>query len=154
MASAQPYKDGAPIQFDGMSVIVHGIPRSGDAVDVAPSTQIGVFKAMDDTIASIANAPGDNKLAQAVSLSLSQIDSSLERLQAARGQAGDWLNRADSITSAQEASTIAARGDKSRAEDLDMVKGLSDFNLSQTSYQAALQSYAQIQKLSLFNYIN
>ena len=35
-----------------------------------------------------------------------------------------------------------------------MVKGLSDFNLTQTSYQAALQSYAQIQKLSLFNFIN
>ena len=154
VVSAQPYKDGAPIQFDGLSVIVHGVPQSGDAVDVAPSTQIGVFKAIDDTIASIANAPGDNKLAQAVSLSLAQIDSSLERLQSARGQAGDWLNRADSITSTQEASTIAARADKSRAEDLDLVKGLSDFNLSQTGYQAALQSYAQIQKLSLFNYIN
>jgi flagellar hook-associated protein 3 FlgL len=34
-----------------------------------------------------------------------------------------------------------------------MAKGISDFNRFQTGYQAALQSYAQIQKLTLFNFI-
>jgi flagellar hook-associated protein 3 FlgL len=43
--------------------------------------------------------------------------------------------------------------DRSRAEDLDMVKGISDFQNLQTGYSAALQTYAQIQKLSLFNFI-
>ena len=41
-----------------------------------------------------------------------------------------------------------------RAIELDMVKGISDFKLLDIGYQAALQSYAQIQKLSLFNFIN
>ena len=41
----------------------------------------------------------------------------------------------------------------SRAEDLDMIKGISDFENQQTGYQAALQTYASVQKLSLFNYI-
>jgi flagellar hook-associated protein 3 FlgL len=36
---------------------------------------------------------------------------------------------------------------------MDMVKGLSDFNTQQTAYSVALQTYAQIQKLSLFNYL-
>ena len=40
------------------------------------------------------------------------------------------------------------------AIDADMVKSISDFSQSQTGYQAALQSYAQIQRLSLFNYIS
>ena len=44
--------------------------------------------------------------------------------------------------------------DRSRAEDLDMVKALSEFQNQQTAYSAALGSYAQIQKLSLFNFIN
>ena len=35
-----------------------------------------------------------------------------------------------------------------------MVKGISDFTRIQTGYQAALQSYAQVQKLSLFNFIS
>jgi flagellar hook-associated protein 3 FlgL len=34
-----------------------------------------------------------------------------------------------------------------------MVKAYSEFTKQQTAYQAALQSYAQIQKLSLFNYV-
>ena len=35
-----------------------------------------------------------------------------------------------------------------------MVKGSSDFQKLQTGYQAALQPDAQVQKLSLFNFIS
>ena len=41
-----------------------------------------------------------------------------------------------------------------RAEDLDMIKGISDFQNQQVGYEAALKSYAQVQKLSLFNFIS
>jgi flagellar hook-associated protein 3 FlgL len=34
-----------------------------------------------------------------------------------------------------------------------VIKGYSDFQNQTTGYQAALQTYAQVQKLSLFNYI-
>jgi len=131
-----------------------GKPANADTVTVAPSAQTNVFKVMDDAIRSIDNAPGNHKVTQAVTLALAQIDSSLERLLAARSQAGDWLNRADTITSTQEARTLSLEADRSKAEDLDVAKGISDFNKLQTGYQAALQSYAQIQKLSLFNFIN
>ena len=154
VAAAQPYVDGAPIQFDGLSVIVHGAPANGDSVAVTPSVQTNIFKVLDDAIANIGNAAGDNKLAQSVTLALVEIDASLERLQSARSQAGDWLNRADSITTTQSAKSLSLESDRSRAVDLDMAKGISDFNKFQTGYQAALQSYAQIQKLSLFNFIN
>ena len=78
----------------------------------------------------------------------------LNQLQAARSQAGQWLNRADQIQATQEGRAVQLQADKSRAEDLDMVKGISDFTRIQTGYQAALQSYAQVQKLSLFNFIS
>ena len=154
VASGQQYLDGAPIQFDGLSIVVHGQPQNGDSVAVAPSTQTNIFKVLDDAVAGIDNAQGDNRLAQVVALSLVQIDAGMERLQAARSQAGDWLNRADNITQAQELRTLALEADRSRAVDLDAVKGISDFNKFKTGYDAALQSYAQIQRLSLFNYIN
>lgn len=154
LASAQPYQDGTPVQFDGQSLVVHGQPASGDSVTVAPSTQTNIFKVLDSAISGVDNQAGGNLMSQTVALQLKQIDTGLDRLQAARSQAGVWLNRADSITSAQETRSIALEDDKSRAVNLDMVKGISDFNLSQTGYQAALQSYAQIQRLSLFNFIN
>ncbi|MEO7937253.1 MAG: flagellar hook-associated protein FlgL [Burkholderiaceae bacterium] len=154
LVSGQPYVDGAPIQFDGMSVLAQGQPANGDALDVAPSVPLNVFNMLDQAIRSIDDAPGDNRLTHAVALSLAQIDTAMERMQAARGQAGDWLNRADTITDQQSARALSLESDRSRAIDADMVKAISDFNQSQTGYQAALQSYAQIQRLSLFNYIN
>ena len=91
---------------------------------------------------------------QAVATALTQIDSGMDRLQAAQGQAGEWLNRADTIADAQKRQTVQLEADRVRAEDLDMVKGISDFQKIQTGYQAALQSYASVQKMSLFNFIN
>lgn len=154
VAVAQPYVDGGAIQFDGISIEVQGKPANGDVVTVAPSTPTNIFKVLDDAVASIDKAPGNNLLTQAVTLALEQLDSSLDRLHAARSQAGDWLNRADTITSNQADRTLELEADRSRAQDLDVAKGISDFNKFQTGYQAALQSYAQIQRLSLFNYIN
>ena len=84
---------------------------------------------------------------------LKDIDIGSARVSAVRGMAGELLNRADRISTNQDKRSIQLEADRSRAEDLDMVKGISDFQNQQTGYQAALQSYAQIQKLSLFNYI-
>ena len=154
VATAQPYVDGQAIQFDGLSLIPHGVPANGDGVQISPSTTSNIFKIIDQAIASIDGAPSDNKLSQAIALALMQIDAGMDRIQAARGQAGHWLNRADNIENTQSGRTIQLSADKSRAEDLDMVKGISDFTKFQTGYQAALQSYAQVQKLSLFNYIS
>ncbi len=154
VSSGQAYVDGAPIQFDGISVLAQGTPAQGDALNITPSVPLNVFNMLDDAINNIDNAPGDNRLAHSIALSLSQIDTSLERMQAARGQAGDWLNRADTITDQQSARSLSLESDRSRAIDADMVKAISDFSQTQTGYQAALQSYAQIQRLSLFNFIN
>ena len=89
-----------------------------------------------------------------MSQALANIDKGLERLHNMRGYAGELLNRADRITGDQENRSIQLEADRSRAEDLDMIKGISEFQNAQVGYQAALQSYAQVQKLSLFNYIS
>lgn len=123
-------------------------------VQLTPSTASNIFKVIDDAIASIDSSPGGPQLSQAIALALSQVDTSMDRIQSARGQAGDWLNRADKISATQTGRSIQLEAEKSKAEDLDMVKGISDFSKIQTGYQAALQSYAQVQKLSLFNFIS
>ena len=149
------YTPGQAITFDGLSLVANGAPANGDTVQVVPSTNTNLFKVMDDAITAI----GDPNLtssqrAQAVGLALTQVDTGMNQLQAARSQAGEWMNRADNIQDAQEGRTLQLSADKSRAEELDMVKGISDFTRFQTGYQTALQSYAQVQKLSLFNFIS
>ncbi|MEN9375169.1 MAG: hypothetical protein RL710_326 [Pseudomonadota bacterium] len=154
IVSGQPYMSNQAITFDGMSLVARGGPSNGDSIEISPSTQSNVFNIIDDAIAGIDGSTGGPLLSQTIALALTQFDSSMDRIQSARGQAGDWLNRADKIDGTQTGRTIQLEAEKSKAEDLDMVKGISDFTKFQTGYQAALQSYAQVQKLSLFNYIS
>jgi flagellar hook-associated protein 3 FlgL len=136
----------------GLSLTLTGTPAVGDTVSVDPNPSM--FSVLDDAIRDIGGAVNANAAAQAVSQALNNIDIGMGRVSAVRAQAGDLLNRADRITSNQETRSIQLEADRSRAEDLDMVQGISDFQNQQTAYQAALQSYAQVQKLSLFNYIS
>ncbi|MDT7514252.1 flagellar hook-associated protein FlgL [Rhodoferax mekongensis] len=136
----------------GLSLTITGTPAAGDVVTVDPNPSI--FSVMDDAIRDIGGAANANAATQAVGQALHNLDIGMNRVSAIRGQAGDLLNRADRITSNQESKSIQLEADRSRAEDLDMIKGVADFQNQQTAYQAALQSYAQVQKLSLFNFIS
>jgi len=119
------------------------------------SAKTNLFAILDTAIAGIGSTTATAAaVTQTVSLALSQIDAGLNQIQSARGQAGTWLNRVDNISATQQSRSQSLAAEKSRAEDIDMVTGISDFQKMQTGYQAALQSYAQVQKLSLFNYIS
>jgi flagellar hook-associated protein 3 FlgL len=153
LVAAAPYTDGQTIQFGGLSFTSHGAPANGDVVQITPSTKTNLFNALDTAIAGIKGVNNGNKLSQSLALSLAQIDTGMDRVQTARSQAGALLNRADNIDTQQQAKSLQLEADRSRAEDMDMVKGISQFQSQQTGYSAALQTYAQVQKLSLFNYI-
>lgn len=133
----------------GATVI--GSPAVGDTVNVA--FKRSVFSVLDTAINDIGKATNANAATQAVAQALHNIDISMTRVSAVRGQAGDLLGRADRITTDNDKRNIEQEGNRSRAEDLDMIKGISDFQNQQTGYSAALQSYAQVQKLSLFNFL-
>jgi flagellar hook-associated protein 3 FlgL len=148
-----PSTTAAPITgIPGLSFSVTGTPQVGDTVTI--DAQPSIFSVLDDAILNIGGASNNNAAAQAVSQALHNIDIGMSRVSAVRGQAGDLLNRADRISDNQVKRSIQLEDDRSRAEDLDMIKGISDFQNQQTGYQAALQSYAQVQKLSLFNFIS
>ena len=149
--SAQPGTI-AVTAMPGLTLSMTGTPAAGDTITVDPSPSI--FSVMDDAIRDLGGAANANAASQAVSQALHNIDIGMERISAVRGQAGDLLNRADRITDNQSKRSVQLEADRSRAEDLDMIKGVADFQNQRTGYQAALQSYAQVQKLSLFNYIS
>jgi len=155
-AGSGSYATGKPAsitvtEMPGLSLTITGAPAVGDTVNVKPTTSL--FSVLDNAIRDIGSAANANAATQAVTQALGNIDIGMSRVSAVRGQAGDLLNRADVITADNSNKSIQREADRSRAEDLDMTKGISDFSIAQTGYQAALQSYAQIQKLSLFNYI-
>ena len=134
-----------------MSLSVTGTPAVGDTLSVTPSSSL--FTTLDTAITNISKAATPNDVAQAVAQALGNIDLGLAQVSAARGTAGILMNRATAITNANSANTLQQQTDMSNVQDVDLVSTISAFQNQQTSYSAALQSYAQIQKLSLFNYI-
>lgn len=150
-----PYRSGATISVDGMSVHIKGEPAAGDGFTITPSTpDLDVFEALDRAIATLKD-PGANagQVAQAVNGGLRDIDAVMGHLQAARAQTGAELQRLDAIDGRNQSRALWAKSVQADAEDLDMVQAISTFQNQQTGYQAALQSYAMVQRLSLFDYV-
>lgn len=135
----------------GLSLDIQGLPADGDSITLRPGTSL--FGTLDSAIDGIRRAPNQNAAIQSVGQALANIDLGLERVHDMRGYAGELLNRADRISGDQTQRSIQLESDRSRAEDLDMIQGISDFQNQQVGYQAALKSYAQVQRLSLFQYI-
>lgn len=153
--SGVPYVDGAAVEFDGMSFQMDGIPADGDVVSVQPATSnTDIFKVMQDAVNALRSASGTGaQLTQVVGRSLTELDAGHDRILKARSQAGAWLNRADSVDGQLADQSVALKTEKSGLEDMDMIQGISDFQTQQTGLQAALQSYAQVQRMSLFQFL-
>ncbi len=146
---------GQPIQIDGMAVTVSGAPADGDAFELAPSTPtLSVFDALDKAAADLATPLRSvSARTQAAAENLRNLDSVLARMTTTRATAGTALSRIDSNGEQLDTDSYNGKVERSVAEDLDMVAAISEFQNKQTGYQAALQTYASVQRMSLFDYI-
>ena len=151
-----PAFSGQVIEIDGVAANFKGAPLAGDQFEFRPSTpSLSVFDALDKAVAdlTVPNLTVTNR-AQLNGFSLTNIDASLSRMISARAAVGNALNQIDSTGSRLESQKFQAVTERSNAEDLDMVTAISEFQSKQSGYDAALKSYAMVQKLSLFNYVN
>ena len=149
------YKDGQVITVNGQQITIKGSPADGDNFTMSPSQRTDIFSVLDQAIATVKEGTtGSTALQQGLGRALSELDSGMNRVQAMRSYAGDQLNRADRLDSDMKDQALIQKDARSRAEDIDMITALSDVETQKVGLQAALQSYAQIQKLSLFNYIS
>ena len=95
-----------------------------------------------------------SQIAQATSENLRDIDSVMGTLQTARAAAGEMLNRIESETGRLDDLKLASQTERSNAEDWTWCTRFREFQNKQTGYDAALKSYAMVQRLSLFQYVN
>jgi len=151
-----PYTSGQAISIDGMSFSVNGTPAQGDDFQIAPAQKnLSVFDALDRIVGQLKTPQqSGSQVAQEVQSSLRDIDQVSGQISSARSFAGSTLARLDGVKGRLDATQLSAQTAQSNAEDLDMVQALSSFQNQQTGYSAALQSYASIQKMSLFQYLN
>jgi flagellar hook-associated protein 3 FlgL len=149
------FVSGQAIEVDGMSFTITGSPADGDSFAIEPSQpELNVFDVFDRAIAEL-SAPNrsSTQITQTTQSSLRDLDGSMGALQALRSEVGESLNRADAVEGRLSAQKLYGQSERSDAEDLNVVEALSAFQNQQTGYQAALQAYSMVQKLSLFDYL-
>lgn len=140
--------ENTPLALDGAAVFLQ-------APDPAnPGAMVNVFDAIDKAVVELSTAGRTAaEVASTVSTGLAEFDAAQGGLSRWRARAGEALNLADGMEGRLGQDKLDAARDRSNAEDLDMVSAISEFQRRQTGYDAALQSYALVQRMSLFDFI-
>lgn len=151
-----PYQPGKTVQFAGMGLTINGNPAAGDAIDIEGSpARSDIFQVVQNAVDAL-RYNGANESAhrnQELARAMTEVDAGHDRVLLARGRVGELLNRADSLDTLLEGRALDNKAEDSRLTDIDLVKGISDFQTQQQGLEAAIKSYAQVQKLSLFSMI-
>jgi flagellar hook-associated protein 3 FlgL len=145
-----PTDNTLPTSLDGSAIF--GVPAASG------QTEENIWDTLDRVIFSLRSDPATDPALNAdfsanLALANAGINKRLDDVMLARGALGDWLNRADAMTAQLQEREAYHQIKESELTDLDMVKAISQFQTQQLGLQAALQSYGQVQRLSLFQYI-
>lgn len=117
-----------------------------------------IFAALDQAIAALSDPAADTPAlvaARTATLEASgkALDATLARAETARSAAGSQRAAIESRDRMLEAGEIDAQSRRSSIVDTDYVEAISDLQNATTANEAALKTYAQISRLSLFDYL-
>ncbi|MGC4030395.1 MAG: flagellar hook-associated protein FlgL [Tepidisphaeraceae bacterium] len=127
------------------------VPASGGVItgkDVNPVTAQGVFANIDALRAAMRS--GD-KLA--ITKAAESLQSDYDRVVRSRGEVGARVQAVESRQTRLEDQNVSTQALLSKLEDTDFTQAATEYSLLQTSLQAALQTTATIQNLSLMDFI-
>lgn len=156
-ATAQVFNPGEPIRFDGLSVSIEGMPAKGDQFTIQPSG----FQSLFDTVNRFATAlesaqdgaTGEAAYQNVGNQTLQNLDQALDHILTMRAQVGGRLNALDNGQGANDAAVLNFQTTQSGIDDLDYASAVTELYQHLIGLQAAQQSYAKVQGLSLFNYL-
>ncbi len=151
------YTEGGSLSLNGIDIALSGLPATGDTLSVSPSTKQDVCATIE-SIATALDASTHTTTAKALSLSalnqgLDSLDQALGRLLEVRTGVGSRLNTIDTQQSGLADLEVQLQQTTSEIRDLDYAEAITRLNLQLTGLQAAQQSFAKIQGLTLFRYL-
>ena len=158
-----PYTAGGNITVGSQTVAISGTPASGDTFTVAPAntgntSDTDIFATLDSLVAAL-KQPADSATAQAtlqnaLTTAGSKISNTYNNVLTTQTAVG---GREQEVTATQTAMQTTSTQTANNLADLvsvNLPSAISQYEMTQTSLQAAQQAFAQIQKMSLFNYLS
>ncbi|MBB5205933.1 flagellar hook-associated protein 3 FlgL [Inhella inkyongensis] len=151
-----PFSAGQSVSFDGLTAQISGPAVDGDSFRITPSTaDLRLFDVLDRATAALRTPlRGNAEIQQSNIESLRDLDQVFTTIQNVRSLVGERLNLLDGSETRLSGLKLYNQSERSAAEDLDMTEAISRFEVQKSSYDAALRSYAAVQRLTLFQYLN
>ena len=148
---------GQSITFRGVDIRIDGNPASGDSFTVAPAGKRDVFAMLDDLVAAL-QAPAASGAQRAqlhsnIGQRIADMDSALSHIIDVRGEIGTRVRALDQQDSLSADFALHLNTTLSSVRDLDYADALSRLQKEMFGLDAAQQTFARTQDLSLFKYI-
>ena len=151
------YTPGETITFDGVNVTLRGSPAEGDAFTVQPAQNQSVFATLSDLIGALESGsatPADAAVQrQGIDDALARLDRIETRFLEVRSDIGGRLNTLDSVEDTIAEQSLSLETLVSDIRDLDYAEAITRLQKELVTLQAAQQSFARIQGLSLFQFL-
>jgi len=152
------YTAPAAIDFDGQHVKISGSPANGDTFQSAPAGYQSIFDTVAAAVQLLSKGVTTDADKAQLQTTLSGLNASVEHvldhMSLKRAEYGSALSELDGYSRLNDDRQLQYRTRLSTIEDLDLAQATSELSRRQTTFQAAIQSYSAISKLSLFNYLD
>ena len=151
------FTSGTSIAYGGMQTSITGTPATGDTFTLGPAHAQDLVSTLASLVATLktpATATGaSTRVANGIAAALQDLDQGIDNVLTLRATTGAQLRELDTLTTATQARSIQDQDSLSAIMDIDYNKALADFARQQVALQAAQQSFAKVNQLSLFDYL-
>ena len=152
--SSGTYTDGSTIAFNGAQFTVSGTPASGDTFSIAPAGTTSAFSAISNLITTLQSTSLNNgQLASQLGASIQQVQNTITSFSNVSASVGSRLN---AITASQTTASTNQTNMKTNIASItnvDYAAATTALSSEELALQAAQESYASLEKMSLFQYL-
>ncbi|MCA8001245.1 flagellar hook-associated protein FlgL [Burkholderia metallica] len=161
---AQAYSSGSAISLgSGMTVAVSGTPAAGDTFAVEPAPQASggsdVFSTLDAMVAALKTPVTGNPVAaaalkNALMTGSTKLGNTMRNVTTIQASVGGREQEVKAMQAVNQTASLQVTSNLSDLTSTNMVTTISQFLQMQNALTGSQKAYAQLQNLSLFQYIN
>jgi flagellar hook-associated protein 3 FlgL len=153
------YTDGETLEINGLSLTLSGTPAEGDSLTVSAAAEADpdVFDTLQNLISAL-QTPVEDEVDQAalsntLSTSSRELSNAQDNVLTVLTSVGTRLSQVEVLDTIGDDLALSYTERLSGLVDADYTESISRYVTLQVSMQAAQQTFASVQQLSLFEYI-
>jgi flagellar hook-associated protein 3 FlgL len=155
-----PYTGKTDVTIGGQKVTLDGAPADGDSFTVQPANTANtdIFATLDNLVSALKQSTDTPAQKAALTNSLNtastKVDNTYNNMLSVQATVGGREQEVTATRSSMQTTVTQTASDLANLTSIDLVSAISQYELTQNALQGAQMAFAQIQKMSLFDYLS